>query len=225
MASAEAWADASMDANTAFGNWLAYQAAGFTMLQYWGAATRQARQAELNGTWDWSSRPPEPFQCDWSAFLKSDGTFVFVGLDASPGDFPRLPLPNKVAREYALRIAQYKAWQEVLAACTGPCLTWAPEEGWFVTQSAQPAQGDWRRHQLLGLAGAKQEFWLFGAGELFAARLCNARLQAFGATPRDAIAALRKWLPAYLRMSQGSLPAPDGGKNASGRVPSCSSLT
>ena len=113
----------------------------------------------------------------------------------------------------------------MLAACTGPCLTWAPEVGWFVTQAAQPAQDDWTRHGLLGLTSAKREFWLFGAGKLFVAWLCDAKLQTLGATPRDAITALRKWLPSYLRVSRDRSTASDGGKSRSEPVTLCSSLT
>ena len=53
---------------------------------------------------------------------------------------------------------------------------------------------------MLGLPGKKQRFWVFEAGDEFVARLCDAKLQVFGGTPKEAITALRKWYPAFQRM-------------------------
>jgi hypothetical protein len=64
-----------------------------------------------------------------------------------------------------------------------------------------------KRHKLLGLVGAKREFWLFCVGDVLVARLTNGRLQTFGDTPKSAITALRRRLSAYLRVVQGDLTA------------------
>lgn len=188
--------------------WLQYQAAGFTLLQHWRAASGQAQEGTVQGCGDGRLLPLEQYRCDWSAALQPDDSFLFLGHDPAPGGFPRLPLPNKGAREYALWNAQFRSWGRVLRVCVGPCLTFHTQDGWLVTQAARPTFGHWRRHKLLGLPGAKPSFWLFDAGDGFVARLCDARLQVLGATPKEAITALRKWLPSFQRI-QGVATAPD----------------
>ena len=109
-----------------------------------------------------------------------------------------MPLPNKAARQYALCRAREESLQAVLSTCTGSCLTWHPRDGWLVSQAAQPGLAYCKRHKLLGLTGHKPTFWLFESGDGFVARMCDARLQVFGRTPKDAITDLRKWYPSFL---------------------------
>lgn len=181
--------------------WLEYQAAGFTLLQHWCAASYQA-QVVAHGLSEDAVRLQEPF--DWFAGLHTDGHWLFVGHAQAPGAapvrWPRLPLPNKAARQYALCRAREESLQAVLSTCTGSCLTWHPRDGWLVSQAAQPGLAYCKRHKLLGLTGHKPTFWLFEAGDGFVARMCDARLQVFGRTPKDAITDLRKWYPAFLRV-------------------------
>ena len=181
--------------------WLEYQAAGFTLLQHWCAASYQA-QVVAHGLSEDAVRLQEPF--DWFAGLHTDGHWLFVGHAQAPGAapvrWPRLPLPNKAARQYALCRAREESLQAVLSTCTGSCLTWHPRDGWLVSQAAQPGLANCKRHKLLGLTGHKPTFWLFEAGDGFVARMCDARLQVFGRTPKDAITDLRKWYPAFLRV-------------------------
>lgn len=189
--------------------WLEYQAAGFTLLQLWRSAHFQAR-AGVNHLLPEDATPAlEP--CDWSATQQPGGHLVFIGhpaanIPTSVG-WPRIPLPNKSAREYAFRKAQDKTWNSVLSVCVGPCLTWNPQAGWTVSQAAQPSARPCRRLNLLGLPGKKPVFWVFEAGDGFVARVCGAKLQVFGGTPKEAIAALRKWYPSFQRMQGVSTPS------------------
>lgn len=182
--------------------WLEYQAAGFTLLQLWRAAHFQTRAGVDHVVPDDATPALEP--CDWSAAQQPGGHWMFIGHPAANNPtsvgWPRLPLPNKPAREYAFKKAQDETWKSTLSECVGPCLTWLPQAGWTVSQAAQPRAGPCRRHRLLGLPGKKQRFWVFEAGDEFVARLCDAKLQVFGGTPKEAITALRKWYPAFQRM-------------------------
>jgi len=180
--------------------WLQYQAAGFTLLQHWRAASCQAQAVAHDQSED-AVRLQEPV--DWCAGQHSDGHWFFVShaqtSGAAPVRWPRLALPNKADRLCALSRACDQSRQAVLSVCTGSCLTWHPHDGWLVSQAAQPNLGSCKRHKLLGLTGPKPTFWLFEAGDGFVARMCDARLQVFGSTPKDAIAVLRKWYPSFLR--------------------------
>ena len=181
--------------------WLEYQAAGFTLLQHWCAASYQA-QVITNDLSEDAVRRQDPL--DWFAGLHPDGHWLFIGHAQAPGAapvrWPRLPLPNKASRQYAWLKAREESLQAVLSTCTGPCLTWHPHDGWLVSQAAQPRLAHCKRHKMLGLSGHNPTFWLFEAGEEFVARMCDVRLQVFGRTPKDAIADLRKWYPSFLRM-------------------------
>ena len=55
-----------------------------------------------------------------------------------------------------------------------------------------------KRHRLLGVGGALQ-FWVFRSGGGLAARVCEARIQAFGGTAREAIDTLRLAIRQYSR--------------------------
>lgn len=186
--------------------WLEYQAAGFTLLQLWRSAHFQARAGVDHILPEDATPAIEP--CDWSAAQQPGGHWVFIGHPAannpSSVGWPSLPLPNKSAREYAFRKALDKTWKSVLSVCVGPCLTWLPQAGWTVSQAAQPSAMPCRRLNLLGLPGKKPVFWVFEAGDGFVARMCGAKLQVFGGTPKEAITALRKWYPSFQSM-QGVL--------------------
>lgn len=56
--------------------------------------------------------------------------------------------------------------------------------------SATPEIAPTKRHRLLGVAGTPG-FWVFPWEGDFAARACEVRIQAFGATAREAVDALR----------------------------------
>lgn len=188
--------------------WLEYQAAGFTLLQLWRSAHFQAQAAAVHALSEGATPVLEP--CDWSTAQQPDGHWLFIGhapaINSTPVGWPRLPLPNKVVREYALQAAQEKTWAAVLSECVGPCLTWNPQAGWTVSQAAQPSVRPCRRLRLLGLPGKKPVFWLFEVGDRFVARMCSAKLQVFGGTPKEAITALRKWYPSFQRMQGVSTP-------------------
>jgi hypothetical protein len=66
----------------------------------------------------------------------------------------------------------------------------AAATGWEVLPSASPATAPAKCHRMLGVAGAPR-FWVFAWAGGFAARMCAIRVQAFGATAREAIEALR----------------------------------
>ena len=200
---------ASISPHSALHTWLEYQAAGFTLLQLWRSAHFQAQAAAVLLLAEGAT--PVHESCDWSAAHLPNGHWQFIGhapaTDSTSVGWPRLPLPNKGAREYAFTKARDKTWKSVLNVCTGPCLTWNPHAGWTVSQAAVPSVRPCRRLRLLGLPGKKPVFWVFEAGDGFVARLCDAKLQVFGGTPKEAITALRKWYPSFQGMQGVSTPS------------------
>ena len=176
--------------------WIEYHAAAHVMVALWREALAQAR-AMANAGWDRGAHDSSS-RCDWSVQVQQDGSLRFRGLSANTLGWSQRPSPDKSARRNAWRQAQQERWERLLAVCSGPCLSWTPGEGWYVTAAARPAAQAWRRHRLAGVTGERAQFWLFHDGARFAARLCSVRLQAFGATPRRAIEALRQCSVTYM---------------------------
>lgn len=110
-----------------------------------------------------------------------------------------LPRSSKAQRQTTWSEAERRRASELRGACGGPCLTWSAHAGWEVLPSASPASASAKRHRLLGVAGAPR-FWVFAWGGGFAARMCEIRVQAFGATAREAIDALRSAVRQHSRL-------------------------
>ncbi|MEX3925078.1 hypothetical protein AB4Y36_13750 [Paraburkholderia sp. BR10936] len=95
----------------------------------------------------------------------------------------------------------------MLADHSGACLTWARDAGWTVMDTIEPAELDLRRRRLFGFTGERLWCWIYRTRDRqFAARLAGARLQAVGATPGDAITALRRSAADYQRVCHVTLP-------------------
>jgi hypothetical protein len=188
--------------------WIEYHAAAHVMVALWREALARASAGAADGNLavdDSASR------CDWSAQVQPDGSLRFRGLSADTVGCADPPFPDKSARRDAWHQARQERWQRVLAVCSGPCLSWTPRDGWYVTAAARPAAPAWRRHRLLGLPGARLQFWLFHDGARFTARLCMRPLQAFGATAGSAIEALRRCAAQYLHLyGSSTLAYPSG---------------
>jgi hypothetical protein len=184
--------------NQAGRRWVEYHAAGVALIALWEEALMQATSVARSNDIDVvSGFPAISDLCDWSALVHQDGSLRFLGLGADGLGFPVRSFPDKQARRDAFHRAQENARQVSHDACCGPCLTWTPCEGWYVTAAARPADNGWRRHRLLGLKEGKPKFWIFRDGGRFAVRLCEARLQTFDTTAAGAIKALRQCLPLY----------------------------
>jgi len=182
-------------------HWIEYHAAGHVMVALWREALTRASCIASAGHADWNlAADDSSSRCDWSAQVQQDGSLRFRGLSADTVGLSERPFPDKSARRSAWHQAQQDRWQHLLAICSGPCLSWTLCDGWYVTAAARPAAQAWRRHRLLGVTGARLQFWIFHDGARFTARLCSVRLQAFGATPGNAIEALRQCSVAYIRV-------------------------
>ncbi|MEM5425238.1 hypothetical protein [Paraburkholderia ferrariae] len=95
----------------------------------------------------------------------------------------------------------------MLADHSGACLTWARDAGWTVMDTIEPAELDLRRGRLFGFTGKHLWCWIYCTPDgHFVARLVGARLQAIGATPGDAIVALRRSAADYQRICHVALP-------------------
>ena len=189
-------------------HWIEYHAAGHVMVALWREALAQASRIASTGRSGWNLAAHDcSSRCDWSAQVQQDGSLRFRGLSADTVGLSERPSLDKSARSDAWHQTQQDRRQHLLAVCTGPCLSWTARDGWHVTAAARPAAQAWRRHRLLGVTGARPQFWLFEDGARFTARLCSVRLQAFGATPGSAIDALRKCVPQYIRLYGSSAQA------------------
>lgn len=185
--------------------WIEYHAAAHVMVALWREALVRASAMASAGGADWNLAAHDgSSRCDWSVQVQQDGSLRFMGLCADDTGSCAQALPDKLSEKSARRDAwcqaQQDRWQYLLAVCSGPCLSWTPRDGWHVTVAAPPAAQSWRRHRLLGVTGARPQFWLFEDGARFTARLCSVRLQTFGATPGSAIEALRQCLIAYIHV-------------------------
>lgn len=117
-----------------------------------------------------------------------------------------MPRSSKAQRQTTWTTALQARASELHGACTGPCLTWSARAGWEVRPSASPIASA-KRHRLLGVGGALQ-FWVFPSGGGFAARVREARIQAFGGTAREAIDTLRLAIRQYSRKYPSPSPSP-----------------
>jgi len=180
-------------------HWIEYHAAAHVMVALWRDALAQASGLATTGHADWNLAADNgPSRCDWSVRVQQDGSLLFLGLSAGKVGLSERQFSDKTTRRDAWLEARNGRWQHLLAVCTGPCLSWTPQDGWSVRSAAQPLGGTWRRLRLLGVTGARPRFWLFQDEDRFTARLCGLRLQAFGASAGGAIEALRQCLTAYI---------------------------
>lgn len=141
-----------------------------------------------SGTAFWFDAPP-PYQVTWAAVVSGEH-LRFVSAPAMPRIDWTLPRSSKAQRQTTWSEAERRRVSELRGACGGPCLTWSAHAGWAVLPSASPATAPAKRHRLLGVAGALR-FWVFAWGGGFAERMCEIGVQAFAATAREAIDALR----------------------------------
>ena len=192
--------------------WVTRQAAAAMVTHAWRRAQGIALAAVRNGIADWQSanevyfstlsfpRPgeplcnwysaPPPFQVTWATSF-AGGRLRFVSSPATSRIDWTLSATSKSTRVQAWLVADSKRKAEVDAACRGPSLTWTLGEGWQVLEAAHPGVSGVKRHRLLGLKLPGAKFWLFTADGRFVARSCESKIQAFGATPREAINGLR----------------------------------
>jgi len=184
-----AWRRAQMlavhAAATGFADW---SAATERYLPAGAISSTHIDQPKPSGTAFWFDAPP-PYQVTWAAVVSGEH-LRFVSAPAMPRIDWTLPRSSKAQRQATWSEAERRRVSELHGACGGPCLTWSAHAGWEVLPSASPATAPAKRHRLLGVAGAPR-FWVFAWAGGFAARMCKIRVQAFGATAREAIDALR----------------------------------
>ncbi|MCB1997948.1 MAG: hypothetical protein KDG57_19115 [Rhodoferax sp.] len=208
------WPQTLRDARLA---WVRRQAAAAAITHAWRRAQMLAVHAAATGFADWSAaterylpagaissahidRPkpsgtafwfdaPPPYQATWAAVVSGE-YLRFVSAPAMPRIDWTLPRSSKAQRQATWSEAERRRASALRGACGGPCLSWSAHAGWAVLPSAFPATALSKRHRLLGVAGAPR-FWVFALAGGFAARMCEIRIQAFGATAREAIDALR----------------------------------
>jgi hypothetical protein len=209
-----AWPPASRDARLA---WVRTQAACAAITHAWRRAQRLAMHAAATGFADWNAateqygpaggsssayidqlkpsgtalwfNAPPPFQVTWAAAVIGEH-LRFVSVPATARIDWTLPRSSKAQRRTTWSTVQQQRATDLLVSCRGPCLTWSAHGGWGVCASARPEITPIKRHRLLGVAGAPR-FWVFPRQGGFAARACEVRIQAFGATAREAVDALR----------------------------------
>jgi hypothetical protein len=225
-----AWPPTSRDARLA---WVDRQAASAAITHAWRRAQSIAIQAAATGIADWSAaneryvpagdpcssfvhwpKPsrtafwfdaPPPYQVTWAAAISGE-YLRFVASPATPRIDWTMPRSSKAQRQTTWSTALQTRVSELHGACTGPCLTWSARAGWEVRPSASPIAPA-KRHRLLGVGGALK-FWVFPSGGGFAARACEARIQAFGGTAREAIDTLRLAVRQHSRRYPPPRPSP-----------------
>ena len=184
-----AWRRAQMlavhAAATGFADW---SAATERYLPVGAISSTHIDRPKPSGTAFWFDAPP-PYQVTWAAVVSGEH-LRFVSAPAMPRIDWTLPRSSKAQRQATWSEAKRRRVSELRGACGGPCLTWSAHAGWEVLPSASPATAPVKRHRLLGVAGAPR-FWVFAWAGGFAATMCEIRVQAFGATAREAIDALR----------------------------------
>lgn len=153
-----------------------------------GSSSAYIDQLKPSGTALWFSAPP-PYQVTWAAAVVGEH-LRFVSAPATSRIDWTLPRASKALRRGTWTAAQQQRATDLLVSCSGPCLTWSAHGGWGVCASARPEIMPAKRHRLLGVAGTPR-FWVFPWEGGFAARACAVRIQAFGATAREAVDALR----------------------------------
>lgn len=209
-----AWPPALRDARM---GWVYRQAASAAITHAWRRAQMLAVRAATTGIADWSAaterycpagaststlihwpKPsgtafwfdaPPPYQVTWAAAVSGE-QLRFVSAPATPRIDWTLPRSSKAQRQATWSAAQRMRASELRVTCSGPCLTWSAHTGWDVRPSVSPSIAPAKRHRMLGVAGAPR-FWVFPWEGGFVARACDGRIQAFGATAREAIDTLR----------------------------------
>ncbi|SDR60918.1 hypothetical protein [Paraburkholderia tuberum] len=112
--------------------------------------------------------------------------------------------PPEGSKQSAREQARHDA---MWAASSGACLTRSDADSWHVIDAIAPAELDVRHRRLLGWKNGRPWCWLYrSAGRHFVARRDHAPLQALGATPREAIATLRRCAIDYQRLCHITLP-------------------
>lgn len=135
--------------------------------------------------------------CGCAAVVESNGRLRFVSIRACGTAVRMPPLPDEAQRCHSAGVAPLQA---LCSACHGPCLTWTSSDGWHVAESRAPCDSTFKRHRLLGIAAVRPHFWVFRCADAIVARHCNVAMQALGATPSQAIEALRAGVRQHARL-------------------------
>ncbi|WP_028206476.1 hypothetical protein [Paraburkholderia nodosa] len=186
--------------------WAGYHAARVTLGAVWQEANLRAALVAHTGVAEWSDTESyAPWSnCAWLARATPDG-LQFVTAAASA--WGAAPQATKSERRAAYTDALEQRRDEMLADHSGACLIWSRDAGWTVIETIEPAELDLRRRRLVGFRGKRLWCWIYRTRDRqFAARLAGARLQAIGATPGDAITALRRSAIDYQRVCHVALP-------------------
>ncbi|CAB3744454.1 hypothetical protein [Paraburkholderia rhynchosiae] len=187
-------------------HWLQCHAARVSLGVRWRDAQARTTAAARLGLARWDNGSPETSWKDsaWLALVSPFGvrfaTSNFTNWSTEPRASKSLRKAANVAREQARHDAMW-------AASNGACLTCSDADGWHVTDAIAPVDLDVFRRRLLGWQNGRPWCWLYRSAERrFVARWDHAPLQALGATPREAIATLRRCAIDYQRICQITLP-------------------
>jgi hypothetical protein len=194
------------DAGNGTRHWLECHAARVSLGARWrDAQARTAAAARLRLA-RWDNGSPET---SWSnsAWLALVSPFSVRFATSNFTNWSTAPRASKILRKAANAAREQARHDAMWAASSGACLTWSDADNWHVIDAIAPVDLDVRHRRLLGWQNGRPWCWLYrSAGGHFVARWDHAPLQALGATPREAIATLRRCAIAYQRICHITLP-------------------
>ena len=148
-------------------------------------------------------QPGEPQKWSWAARIQPDGSAVFACLR---GRAPLLRVRQRKDKRERIQQQEILLQQRanvVREVCRGPCLTWSPRDGWYVTTAFVPDAKDCKVATLRGSFSERPKFWLFAANGGYVARLKDVALQSPGQSRREAVSVLRTAYLQYVKAYSG----------------------
>jgi len=171
--------------------WLEYHWAEYWMRCIWAHEKASTRRFSPLGVPAVFGMYAAPTDWDWAAKVQPDGSASFACVHVATSFFPAQCHKTKKERLQEKLMLDAQRSQAMLAACSGPCLTWNAVGGWQVTSAITPPGLHLKRRTLRRAHSGRPKFWLYPTGGNFAARLEAIPLQVIEPTPKQAISVLR----------------------------------
>ncbi|REE06601.1 hypothetical protein B0G71_8283 [Paraburkholderia sp. BL27I4N3] len=194
------------DADTSTRHWLTCHAARVSLGALWRDAQARASGAARLRLATWYSASPGTSWRDsaWLALATPHGV-RFVAETST--HLPTAPHTSKTQRQAANAAREQARHDAMWAASSGACVSWSDASSWHVIDAISPVDFDVRHRRLLGWQGGRPWCWLYRTADgQFVARWDHAPLQVLAATPREAVAALRRCALEYQRICKVVLP-------------------
>lgn len=167
----------------------------------WYEALNRAQESRDSGVADWAGIKMEGITLPETFIRRSHDATVCINMTmphAAPGLVEKIAIcKEERSLRYSAQLERKR--QKFLFETKGPCLTRGARGAWLVENNLVPETTNFKEHRLF-IRRYRPRFWLYPLQDKFVARFREFPLQAYGSSPRTAIAALWVSYRRYFRV-------------------------